>query len=78
MVESFAPGAVLQTVNIPQLYSDPKTFVDKPTGESAQQALADLAMFNLSTVTEGDLINLVENVFSGEGLEPEAAELTLR
>lgn len=42
-----------------QLYSDPKTFVDKPTGESAQQVLADLAMFN---VTEGDLINFVENV----------------
>ncbi|KAI5988333.1 glycoside hydrolase family 37 protein [Pisolithus albus] len=72
----FCPGAVLQTVNIAQLYSDPKTFVDKPTSKSAQQVLADFASFNLSTVTEGDLVNFVENDFLGEGLELEAAELT--
>lgn len=71
----FCPGAVLQTVNIAQLYSDPKTFVDKPTSKSAQEVLADFATFNLSTVTEGDLVNFVEDDFLGEGLELEAAEL---
>ncbi|KAI5995127.1 glycoside hydrolase [Pisolithus albus] len=72
----FRPGVVLQTVNIAQLYSDPKTFVDKSTSKSAQQVLADSATFNLSTATEGDLINFVENNFLGEGLELGAAELT--
>ncbi|KAI6096293.1 glycoside hydrolase family 37 protein [Pisolithus croceorrhizus] len=72
----FCPGAVLQTVNIAQLYSDPKTFVDKPTSKSAQQVLADFATFNLTTVTEGDLVNFVDNDFLGEGLELEAAVLT--
>ncbi|KAI6106841.1 Six-hairpin glycosidase-like protein [Pisolithus thermaeus] len=72
----FCPGAVLQTVNIAQLYSDPKTFVDKPTSKSAQQVLADFTTFNLTTVTEGDLVNFVDNDFLGEGLELEAAVLT--
>ncbi|KAI6107675.1 glycoside hydrolase family 37 protein [Pisolithus croceorrhizus] len=72
----FCPGAVLQTVNIAQLYSDPKTFVDKPTSKSAQHVLADFATFNLTTVTEGDLVNFVDNDFLGEGLELEAAVLT--
>ncbi|KIK16915.1 glycoside hydrolase family 37 protein [Pisolithus microcarpus 441] len=72
----FCPGSVLQTLNIAQLYSDPKTFVDKPTSKSAQQVLADFATFDLSTVTEGDLVNFVENDFLGEGLQLEAAELT--
>ncbi|KAI6038228.1 glycoside hydrolase family 37 protein [Pisolithus marmoratus] len=72
----FCPGAILQTVNIAQLYSDPKTFVDKPTSKSAQQVLSDFSAFNLSTVTEGDLVNFIETDFSGEGLELEAAALT--
>ncbi|KAL4066430.1 glycoside hydrolase family 37 protein [Scleroderma yunnanense] len=72
----FCPGSLLQTVNIAQIFSDPKTFVDKPTSKSAQQVLSDFSAFNLSTITEGDIVNFVDNDFSGEGLELEAAELS--
>lgn len=71
----FCAGSLLQTVNIAQLYSDSKTFVDKPTSKSSQQVLADFNNFNLSTVTEGDLVNFVDNDFLGEGLELETAAL---
>ncbi|KAG1784945.1 glycoside hydrolase family 37 protein [Suillus plorans] len=72
----FCAGSLLQTVNIAQVYSDPKTFVDKPTGKSSQQVLADFSNFNLSTATEGEVVNFVDNDFLGEGLELEAAALT--
>ncbi|KAG1899612.1 glycoside hydrolase family 37 protein [Suillus fuscotomentosus] len=72
----FCAGSLLQTVNIAQVYSDPKTFVDKPTGKSSQQVLADFSNFNLSTATEGEIVNFVDNDFLGEGLELEAAALT--
>lgn len=72
----FCAGSLLQTVNIAQVYSDPKTFVDKPTGKSSQQVLADFSNFNLSTATEGEVVNFVDNDFLGEGLELEAATLT--
>ncbi|KAG1727057.1 glycoside hydrolase family 37 protein [Suillus paluster] len=71
----FCAGSLLQTVNIAQLYTDPKTFVDKPTSKSSQQVLADFNAFNLSTVTEGNLVNFVDNDFLGEGLELEVATL---
>ncbi|KAG2114181.1 glycoside hydrolase family 37 protein [Suillus discolor] len=72
----FCAGSLLQTVNIAQVYSDPKTFVDKPTGKSSQQVLADFSNFNLSMATEGEVVNFVDNDFLGEGLELEAATLT--
>ncbi|KAG2069034.1 glycoside hydrolase family 37 protein [Suillus decipiens] len=72
----FCAGSLLQTVNIAQVYSDPKTFVDKPTSKSSQQVLADFNNFNVSTVTEGQIVNFVDNDFLGEGLELEAAALT--
>ncbi|KAG2054179.1 glycoside hydrolase family 37 protein [Suillus hirtellus] len=72
----FCAGSLLQTVNIAQVYSDPKTFVDKPTGKSSQQVLADFSNFNLSTATEGEVVNFVDSDFLGEGLELEAAALT--
>lgn len=72
----FCAGSLLQTVNIAQVYSDPKTFADKPTGKSSQQVLADFSNFNLSTATEGEVVNFVDNDFLGEGLELEAAALT--
>ncbi|KAH7910486.1 glycoside hydrolase family 37 protein [Hygrophoropsis aurantiaca] len=71
----FCAGSLLQTVNIAQLYSDSKTFVDKPTSKSSQQVLADFAKFNLSTVTEGDIVNFVDTDFLGEGLELEGVTL---
>lgn len=72
----FCAGSLLQTVNIAQIFSDPKTFVDKPTSKSSQQVLSDFSAFSLSNVTEGNIITFVDNDFSGEGLELEAAELT--
>ncbi|KAN0088093.1 glycoside hydrolase family 37 protein [Tylopilus felleus] len=71
----FCPGSLLQTVNIAQPYSDAKTIVDKPTSKSSQQVLADFAAFNLSTVTEGDIVNFLDNDFLGEGLELQGATL---
>ncbi|KIJ59066.1 glycoside hydrolase family 37 protein [Hydnomerulius pinastri MD-312] len=71
----FCAGSLLQTVNLANIYSDSKTFVDKPTSKSSQQVLSDFASFNLATVTEGDIVNFVENDFSGEGLELEGAAL---
>lgn len=72
----FCAGSLLQTVNVAQVYTDPKTFVDKPTSKSSQQVLADFSNFNLSTVTEGQIVNFVDSDFLGEGLELEAAALT--
>ncbi|KAI5995112.1 Six-hairpin glycosidase-like protein [Pisolithus albus] len=63
--QTFCPGAVLRTAGITQLYSDAKKFVDKPTNKSAQQVLTNFATLNLPTVTEGDLVNFVENDFLG-------------
>ncbi|KAG2030075.1 Six-hairpin glycosidase-like protein [Suillus americanus] len=69
-------GSLLQTVGIAQVYTDPKTFVDKPTSKSSQRVLADFSNFNLSTVTEGQIVIFVDTDFLGEGLELEAAALT--
>ncbi|KAH7928748.1 glycoside hydrolase family 37 protein [Leucogyrophana mollusca] len=71
----FCAGSLLQTVNIAQLYSDSKTFVDKPTSKSSQQVLSDFSQFNLANVTEGDIVNFVDADFLGEGLELEGVAL---
>lgn len=62
-------------MNLAQVYSDAKTFVDKPTRLSSQQVLADFAAFNLSNVTEADIVEFMDNDFLGEGLELEGALL---
>ncbi|KAG1739564.1 glycoside hydrolase family 37 protein [Suillus lakei] len=64
----FCAGSLLQTVNVAEVYTDPKTFVDKPTSKSSQQVLADFSNFNVSTVTEGQIVNFDLNL--------EAAALT--
>ncbi|KAI0698165.1 glycoside hydrolase family 37 protein [Cytidiella melzeri] len=70
----FCAGQLLQTLNLAQVYSDPKTIVDKPTSKSSQQVLSD---FNAipSNTTEGDIVTFVDNDFKGEGLELEATTL---
>ncbi|KAI0088616.1 glycoside hydrolase [Irpex rosettiformis] len=73
--EIFCAGPLLQTVNLAQPYTDPKTFVDKPTAKSSQQVLSDFQSLNGSNVTEGDIVNFVDNDFKGEGLELEAIQL---
>lgn len=72
-------GQILQTVNLAQLYTDPKTFVDKPTLNSTQSVLTAFASINAtdsnSTTTEGSVLNFVDTNFGGEGLELEALVL---
>ncbi|KAG9022809.1 hypothetical protein FS837_006129, partial [Tulasnella sp. UAMH 9824] len=69
----FCAGALLQTVNIAQLYPDSKTFVDKPTTKSADQVATDFFHLNNNTdgqpVTYGKITNFVQSDFKGEGLE---------
>ncbi|KAG8911353.1 hypothetical protein FRC01_005758 [Tulasnella sp. 417] len=69
----FCAGALLQTVNIAQLYPDSKTFVDKPTIKSADQVATDFFhLYNNSQgepVTYGLITNFVQSDFKGEGLE---------
>ncbi|ETW82190.1 glycoside hydrolase family 37 protein [Heterobasidion irregulare TC 32-1] len=74
--EIFCAGALLQTVNIAGLYSDPKTFVDKPTNGSSQAVLSAFSAINSTNVTEGAVLNFVDTNFKGEGGELEALTLT--
>jgi len=66
---------ILQTVNIANLYTDPKTFVDKPTNSDEQSILAAFSPVNSTNATEGAVLDFVDNNFRGEGLELEAQAL---
>lgn len=69
-------GQLLQTVNVAQLWSDPKTFVDKPTNASAQTVVSAFSSLGANgTVTEGAVLDFVDANFRGEGLELEAQAL---
>ncbi|TCD65786.1 hypothetical protein EIP91_002225 [Steccherinum ochraceum] len=73
----FCAGSLLQTVNVAQIYTDPKTFVDKPTVPPAQQVLTTFQNVTSSgNPTEGDIVNFVDSNFKGEGLELEAAAIS--
>ncbi|PPQ63598.1 hypothetical protein CVT24_004458 [Panaeolus cyanescens] len=72
--EIFCAGSLLQTVNVAHLFPDDKTFVDKPTSKSAQEVLNDFQNISSST-TYGQVVNFVENDFTGEGLELQALAL---
>lgn len=71
----FCPGALLQSVNLADLWSDPKIFVDKPTASDPQSVLAAFAPINSSSATEGAVLQFVNNNFRGEGFELEAEAL---
>ncbi|KAH8982054.1 glycoside hydrolase family 37 protein, partial [Lactarius hatsudake] len=73
--EIFCAGALLQTVNVAELWSDPKTFVDKPTNSSSQSVLTAFAPINSTNTTEGAVLDFVDSNFRGEGLELEAQAL---
>ena len=62
-------------MNVAQAYSDPKTFVDKPTSKTSQQVLSDFQSIDNSSVTEGSIVSFLDNDFRGEGLELEAVAL---
>ncbi|KAF8324783.1 Six-hairpin glycosidase-like protein [Cantharellus anzutake] len=73
--EIFCNGELLQTINIAQLYSDSKTFVDKPTRLPSNRTLDDfygivgVGPSPNPNVTYGELVNFVDADFQGEGLE---------
>lgn len=71
----FCAGSLLQTVNIANVYADPKTIVDKPTSKSAQAVLADFQNISSGT-TYGEVVKFLNSDFKGEGLELEALTLT--
>ncbi|KAF5380644.1 hypothetical protein D9757_007005 [Collybiopsis confluens] len=71
--EIFCAGPLLQTVNDASVYSDPKTFVDKPTSNSSANVLVNFQQLQSSSnITEGDVAQFVNSNFKGEGLELEA------
>ncbi|EEB93075.1 hypothetical protein MPER_08319 [Moniliophthora perniciosa FA553] len=70
----FCPGPLLQSANLANLFSDPKTFVDKPTVNSSNVTLE--AFRNLaSNATVEQYQNFVNTYFKGEGLELEGLVL---
>ncbi|KAI5118081.1 hypothetical protein M0805_009161 [Coniferiporia weirii] len=79
--EIFCAGSLLQTVNVASIYSDPKTFVDKPTTFSSAavlstfNALVSSAGNSTSNITEQQIVDFVDANFAGEGLELEALAL---
>ncbi|KAF7305596.1 Trehalase [Mycena chlorophos] len=74
--EIFCAGSLLQTLNLAQVFADPKTIVDKPTSKTPGDVLADFAKLPGNTsVTEGDIVSFVDNDFGGEGQELEGVSL---
>ncbi|KAM6494266.1 trehalase [Amanita muscaria] len=71
----FCAGALLQTVDVAQVYPDAKTFVDKPTSKNSTQVLSDFSNVASGT-TYGQVINFLDSDFSGEGLELEALTIS--
>ncbi|KAJ7713002.1 trehalase [Mycena metata] len=72
----FCAGPLLQTINIANIFVDPKTVVDKPTAKTSKVVLADFAALPGNTsLTEQDVVNFVDADFSGEGQELMAVTL---
>ena len=70
---------LLQDVNLAQVYSDPKTIVDKPTAKGSQEVLADFAKLQNSSgsagITEGGIVSFEDSDFTGEGQELAVVQL---
>ncbi|KAF7365668.1 Trehalase [Mycena venus] len=66
----FCAGPLLQTLNLANMFTDPKTIVDKPTSKTSKTVLADFAKLgNASSLTEGAVVSFIDADFSGEGQE---------
>jgi len=77
-VWSDAPSQLLQTINIANLFVDPKTFVDKPTSQPPSSVLSSFNSLNNNApqnATFDQLTQFVDTSFSGEGTELEALPL---
>lgn len=74
--EIFCAGPLLQTLNLANVFADPKTIVDKPTAKTSKTVLADFAALpGNTTLTEGAVVAFVEADFAGEGQELMAVPL---
>ena len=69
-------------MNLGNLYTDPKTFVDKPTRKPSQEVLNDFRNVtnnatsnDLDDVKVGSILDFMEEDFGGEGLELQALAL---
>ncbi|KAJ7162885.1 trehalase [Mycena filopes] len=72
----FCAGPLLQTLNIANVFTDPKTIVDKPTSKTSKTVLADYAALPPNTtLTEADVVTFVDADFKGEGQELMAVPL---
>ncbi|OWZ37132.1 alpha,alpha-trehalase [Cryptococcus neoformans c8] len=64
----FCPGVLLQDVQLSGIFSDSKTFVDKPTAKTLNETLSAWEALG-DNVTVGQVETFVEQYFKGEGLE---------
>lgn len=71
-IDAVAPNRQLRTAI---LWHENRRRVDKLTRKSSQQVLPDFGAFNPWTVTEGDIINFLDEDFGGEGLGLQSAAL---
>ncbi|KAJ7480557.1 glycoside hydrolase family 37 protein [Mycena latifolia] len=72
----FCAGPLLQTLNLADIFVDPKTIVDKPTAKTAKAVLADFAALpGNTTLTEGAVVSFIDADFAGEGQELMAVPL---
>ncbi|KAI0036264.1 Six-hairpin glycosidase-like protein [Vararia minispora EC-137] len=73
----FCAGEVLQTVNLADVFIDPKSFVDKPTNSSPSTVFTAFTATGLNTTsaTDGSVASFVSTYFRPEGLELEALDL---
>jgi alpha,alpha-trehalase len=66
---------ILQTLNIANVFVDPKTIVDKPTSKPPQTVISDFAPLNGTNTTEAQVVTFLDNDFAGEGQELESVSL---
>lgn len=72
----FCAGALLQTVNVANLYVDQKTFTDKPTVRNSSAVLTSFQELVDNNQTDiGDILDFVNENFGGEGGELQALQL---
>ncbi|KAJ2257961.1 hypothetical protein GGI13_000750 [Coemansia sp. RSA 455] len=72
----YCQGDLLHAVQMAKLYSDDKTFVDKPTLKPPAQVLANFAQIGGANASREALIKFVDENFGQEGSELKPVELT--
>jgi len=73
--ELFCPGEPLQAISLAHPYKDSKTFVDKPSRNTANTTIAAFQNFSSNGLTYGEITQFLDEYFQGEGLELQAVSL---